>query len=247
MFPEAQVSGQGAVVCFTVEGDTTVPDRQPHKVTISSFDMDTGIISVVMPSVSPHALLQISNVNTCPYPLVACAHASVFVDGSLVAKTSIPEVSPNQSFRLSLGIDTGIRVENRPDKERSKTGGIISSWKSTTVDCVCVLTNTRRTPGLVAVMHTLPKSTDEKLKVKTLKPSKYKSVKVSSDEEVAHEEIEKQGRPSSSVSILNSRTNNIITLMPIAAGAEEVVTFSYSIEHPLNREVVTKEEIPTPA
>ncbi|KAF8976602.1 hypothetical protein BDQ17DRAFT_1384557, partial [Cyathus striatus] len=112
-----------AVTTFEVPGLKTIPsDDTSHKVTIAELELNGELkwVSIPMMDVRMHSTAVIQN--NSEYPLLKGA-ANIYVDGSFVARSEIPYVSPRERFNCTLGVDPSIRVVYHPrDKIRSQTG-----------------------------------------------------------------------------------------------------------------------------
>lgn len=104
---------------------------------------------------------------------------SVFIDGNFASKTSIPNVSPQETFTCSLGVDPSIRITYHPQKKisTSNSGGLmaaISNNKSNNVTTYrqrITLKNTRSSPvGRLIVQDQVPLAEDSRLKVMVHQP-----------------------------------------------------------------------------
>lgn len=99
---------------------------------------------------------------------------SVFIDGNFASKTSIPNVSPQETFTCSLGADPSIRITYHPQKKISTfiSGGLMAAISTnkgnnvTTYRQRITLKNTRSSPvGRLIVQDQVPLSEDSRLKV----------------------------------------------------------------------------------
>ena len=76
------------------------------KVTIATLQLTTTLNHYTAPSVSGFAYLQAKTKNESEYPLLASDKMNVYVDGSLLTKTSLRSISPGevelQIFTFSL-------------------------------------------------------------------------------------------------------------------------------------------------
>jgi Domain of unknown function (DUF4139) len=97
------------------------------------------------------------------------------MDGSFVAKSHIPDVSPQESFSCSLGVDPSVRITYHPqNKISSWTGGGLISNKMNVTDFRQRITikNTRLTAiSRLVVQDRIPISEDARIKVTATKPS----------------------------------------------------------------------------
>ncbi|KHJ98112.1 hypothetical protein OESDEN_01903 [Oesophagostomum dentatum] len=85
-------------------------------------------------------------------------------------KTSLKNVSPGERFSCSLGVDPALRVEYKPVKKYHEQIGLINKASSTVHEQVIVVKNSRSDPVLLTVKEHVPRSTDEKIKVRLIAP-----------------------------------------------------------------------------
>lgn len=98
------------------------------------------------------------------------------MDGNFVAKTHVPNVSPQETFLCSLGVDPSIRITYHPQKKisTSSSGGIMamgSKFNVTTFSQRITIKNTR--PSSVTrlvVQDQVPLSEDSRLKITVHQP-----------------------------------------------------------------------------
>ncbi len=100
----------------------------------------------------------------------------MFMDGNFVSKSSIPDVSPQESFSCSLGVDPSVKITYHPQQKVVRTqGGYIISTSSkqevTRFSQRISIKNTRPSglPRLV-VQDRVPNSEDSRIKVTLLQP-----------------------------------------------------------------------------
>lgn len=188
----------GAVsTVFTIPGLSTIPSdsdsaQQTHKVSIAELQFDSVDLEwIAVPREIPSVFLQCRVKNTSKYVLLP-GEANVFMNGSFVAKSSIPvrpfyqevrvlteircfqHVSPQESFPCSLGVDPAIRVTYHPRTTKSRTSGngiLTVKTDNTNFEQKITVKNTRLSniPKLV-VREQVPVSRDAKIKVAVLEP-----------------------------------------------------------------------------
>ncbi|KAF4607936.1 hypothetical protein EYR40_000272 [Pleurotus pulmonarius] len=96
----------GIYAMYDVPGLTSIPnDAQDHNVTIAELKLGATLSWLVVPKVDLRAHLKAQVKNTSEYTLVA-GPANVYIDGSFVAMTHIPTISPQEIFECSLGKET---------------------------------------------------------------------------------------------------------------------------------------------
>ncbi|KAG9037268.1 hypothetical protein FRB95_006211 [Tulasnella sp. JGI-2019a] len=126
MYRMAVVEESATSATFVIEGKSNIPsgdgtgmDDKTHKVVIAVIDMTAKLEWVVVPKQQESAFLRCQVKNTSPYILLD-GHASVFMDNNFVCKTRIPDVSPQESFSTSLGVDPSLRVTYHPLVKKTK-------------------------------------------------------------------------------------------------------------------------------
>ncbi|KAF4579550.1 hypothetical protein EYR36_001368 [Pleurotus pulmonarius] len=104
--PSPEPSFGGIYAMYDVPGLTSIPnDAQDHNVTIAELKLGATLSWLVVPKVDLRAHLKAQVKNTSEYTLVA-GPANVYIDGSFVAMTHIPTISPQEIFECSLGKET---------------------------------------------------------------------------------------------------------------------------------------------
>ncbi|KAG8996288.1 hypothetical protein FRB90_012776 [Tulasnella sp. 427] len=163
---------------FVIAGKSTIPSHQPddeqtHKVSVAVIDLDAKLEWVAVPKVQTAAFLKCKVKNTSNYILLP-GQSSVFMDGNFVCKSSLPSVSPNESFSTSLGVDPSVRITYHPQQKKSKnaTGGLLSSKIDvTTYTQRITVKNTRSTAAApLFVKDQIPVSEESDFKVLLTEP-----------------------------------------------------------------------------
>ncbi|KAG8996287.1 hypothetical protein FRB90_012775 [Tulasnella sp. 427] len=163
---------------FVIAGKSTIPSHQPddeqtHKVSVAVIDLDAKLEWVAVPKAQTAAFLKCKVKNTSNYILLP-GQSSVFMDGNFVCKSSLPSVSPNESFSTSLGVDPSIRITYHPQQKKSKnaTGGLLSSKIDvTTYTQRITIKNTRSTAAApLFVKDQIPVSEESDFKVLLTEP-----------------------------------------------------------------------------
>ncbi|KAG8989706.1 hypothetical protein FRB94_011323 [Tulasnella sp. JGI-2019a] len=117
---------EGAVSTnFVISGLTSVPTDPDdshstyHKVTVAEFDLEPKLEWIAVPKKQTSVFLRCHLKNTSPYVLLP-GPSSVFMDGNFVCKSSVPLVSPQETFSTSLGVDPALRITYHPLIKKSK-------------------------------------------------------------------------------------------------------------------------------
>ncbi|KAL0960745.1 hypothetical protein HGRIS_005769 [Hohenbuehelia grisea] len=168
-------SNTSIVATFKIPGLINVPsDQEQHSVIIAQLDLDADLSWIVVPKKDTRAHLQASIKNTSQFTFLH-AKASVYVDGSFIAKSTIPAVSPQETFDCPLGIDPSIRVEYHPkSKKVSSKSGFLQNSKNTYHEFeqrITVFNTKSITIPRLLVLDQVPVSEDSRISVKVTSPA----------------------------------------------------------------------------
>ncbi|KAJ3796169.1 hypothetical protein GGU11DRAFT_832904, partial [Lentinula aff. detonsa] len=173
---------------FQVPGLISVPcDGMVHNVTIVELRevLETKLLWFAVPKIDTRVHLNAKIKNTSEYALIP-GKASVYVDGTFIARADVPASGPDETFDCSLGLDSSIKITYHPLSTKIThrtpfTGftGINSlSTFGTTKTTVALysqritVVNTKRvTIDALKLVDRVPVSEDERIKVKILKPA----------------------------------------------------------------------------
>jgi len=130
--PMATTVEHGTSVSFAISGLSTIPSdgrngQQTHKVSIAVIELHPQIEWISVPKIKDSVFMRCRVRNTSQYILLP-GPASVYMDGSFVCKSSLPNVSPQESFSTSLGVDPAIKVtyHNQQRNTKSNAGSILT-------------------------------------------------------------------------------------------------------------------------
>ncbi|KAF7360580.1 hypothetical protein MVEN_00789300 [Mycena venus] len=170
---EATVTSMGNVsATFSVPGLVTIPcDGATHNFTIVELRPKAVMSWVAVPKRESKTHLTAHITNASDYMLLS-GTASVYVDGSFVARSTVPHVSPQESFDCPLGLDQSIRITYPPViKKLSQTGFYKKSAMHVFTQRITVH-NTKNIPieGL-RIVDQIPASRNEQIKVKLVQPA----------------------------------------------------------------------------
>ncbi|KAF7360581.1 hypothetical protein MVEN_00789400 [Mycena venus] len=170
---EAAVTSTGNVsATFSVPGLVTIPcDGAAHNFTIVELRPKAVMSWVAVPKRESKTHLTAHITNASDYMLLS-GTASVYVDGSFVARSTVPHVSPQEGFDCPLGLDQSIRITYTPIiKKLSQTGFYKKSATHVFTQRITVH-NTKNIPieGL-RIVDQIPASRNEQIKVKLVQPA----------------------------------------------------------------------------
>ncbi|KAF8336390.1 uncharacterized protein EI90DRAFT_3014164 [Cantharellus anzutake] len=190
-------ANEGAVSStFDVTGKSNIPsDDSYHKVFIASLDLVAELEWITIPRKTPVAILRCKVWNTSNFYLLS-GSTSVFLDGTFVTRSRIPDVPAQDTFSCSLGIDPSVRITCHPQRKVVKTVDTSSifvtsaqreknKFQITTFSQRITIKNTRTTKiRRLIVRDQVPLSEDERIKVTLINPpdsvvgSPFESLKV---------------------------------------------------------------------
>ncbi|KAG8931697.1 hypothetical protein FRC02_002348 [Tulasnella sp. 418] len=170
---------------FMIEGKSTIPsdsdaDPKTHKVSIAVIDLQAKLEWIAIPKVKPAAFLQCQLKNTSQYVLLP-GSSNVFMDDNFICKSSIPNVSPQESFSTSLGVDSSVKITYHPVQKKTKLSkGSVLGPKSDVTSFIQNITIKNTRGGKVdklIVKEPVPISEESTLKVAVIEPKDLGSAK----------------------------------------------------------------------
>ncbi|KAF1751407.1 hypothetical protein GCK72_017961 [Caenorhabditis remanei] len=215
---------------FKILRDATIPHgTSDHKVTVGIVTLSPKLVHEAVPSKNAAAFLTASAINTSELAFLA-GDSSVYLNNAFVAKSHLKNVSPGERFTCSLGVDTAIRVEYKPAKKYHEEGGYITKHSANVTEQTIAIKNTRsEQPVLLTIKHHVPRSTDEKIRVKLVAPAA-----VPYDAEKATNESE-NAEPSEGAKFNSS--NNLEWTVKLAPNSSQDLIVKYVVEHPKDETV----------
>eukprot|EP01112_Ceratiomyxa_fruticulosa_P007877 TRINITY_DN2050_c0_g2_i5.p1 TRINITY_DN2050_c0_g2~~TRINITY_DN2050_c0_g2_i5.p1 ORF type:complete len:248 (-),score=49.65 TRINITY_DN2050_c0_g2_i5:74-817(-) len=192
---------------------TIESDNKPHKVTIGILRLPSEFSYKAIPKLSTFAFLHSATTNTSEFQLVP-GQAKIFLDNNFVADSTLKSVSPGETFSLFLGSDAGIKIDYKSPEKFKEQAGLINKVDLNISEYLTIIKNTKPIPVCLSISDQLPKSDDEKVKVKLLLPERVgEGVKI-------------------------QPVDSIITwTLNIPPGEEVRVPFKYSVESPQQKTV----------
>ncbi|CAE6359602.1 unnamed protein product [Rhizoctonia solani] len=176
---KAHVESSGVLnTTFGIPGRSDIPsDEGSHKVVIAVLDLQADLEWICVPREKESVFLTCKVVNSSEFTLLR-GEASVFMDDNFVSKSQIEYVSPNESFKTSLGVDSALRVTYPAAKTLNRTatqsGFAFMSKEKQSVSAQSqriTIRNSRSASVSVRVLDHVPVSTDARIKVNVLTPN----------------------------------------------------------------------------
>ncbi|CAI2353982.1 unnamed protein product [Caenorhabditis sp. 36 PRJEB53466] len=220
---------------FKIVREASIPHgTNDHKVTIGIVTLSSKLVHETVPSKNAAAFLTASAINTSELAFLA-GDSSVYLNNAFVAKSHLKNVSPGEKFTCSLGVDTAIRVEYKAAKKYHEEGGYITKHSADVTEQTISVKNTRsEQPVLLTIKHHVPRSTDEKIRVKLIHPAAapYDPEKAANEPENAE--------PAEGAKLNSS--NNLEWTVKLAPGNSQDLVLKYVVEHPKEERVQFQEK-----
>jgi len=141
--------------------------------------------------------------------------------------SSIKAVATGEEFESFLGVDPGVKIEQKPLlKIRDKKGFIVGKETEEKYSQPISVKNTKKVAVEISIKQQLPQSQDKLIKVKPLAPTE--------DELKAAESTPEETKGKECLRFLPS-FNHIEWRKIIQPGATSQINFSYSIKWPIDR------------
>ncbi|CAJ0590686.1 unnamed protein product [Cylicocyclus nassatus] len=227
---EVAPTGQHALSTeFVIAKPAAIPsDGAEHKVTIGIVDLSPQMVHQCVPSKNASAFLTALAVNNSKLPFLP-GDATVYLNNNFVSKTSLKSVSPGENFFCSLGVDTALRIEYKPVKKYHEEVGYINKNSSTVYEQVIVVKNSRSDAALITVKQQVPRSTDEKIKVRLINPTVSTSEETSNSDLTAAAELPKKGA--------KMKGGILEWTVSVPSGIANELHVKWAVEHPVGETV----------
>jgi uncharacterized protein (TIGR02231 family) len=201
----AEVSQQGSVVTFQLEGGGNIPsDGNPHKTTIFNDNFPCEFEYVAMPRLVSFAYLQAKAKNRADGATLLPGTANIFRDDVFVGTSNLENTAPGQEFKLNLGIDEGIKID-RELSERQVDKTFLAGNRRITYAYRLSVTNLLNIVTRIQISDLIPHSRTEQIKVKLMK-------------------INPQIQP--------GELGRLVWELDLPANKKTEITYQFSIEHP---------------
>ncbi|KAH8828935.1 hypothetical protein DL96DRAFT_1596007 [Flagelloscypha sp. PMI_526] len=157
---------------YVVPGHVSVPsDGEGHNVTVAKLKLEATMEWVAVPKINSNVYLKAKAKNTSEYTLLA-GPAKIYVDGSYIATSQLPQVSPQETFDCALGLDPSIKIQTVPQTKKTNKSGMLNKTLTHEYTRRITIHNTKllQVPRLRLIDRT-PVSEDAEIQVKLVSPA----------------------------------------------------------------------------
>ncbi|KAJ7149159.1 hypothetical protein C8R43DRAFT_504406 [Mycena crocata] len=157
---------------FRVPGVVSVPsDGDVHNFTIVELSLQAEMSWLCVPKVDTKTHLNAHITNASEYALLE-GMASIYVDGSFISRSTVPAVSPQESFNCPLGLDPSIRITYHPVvKKLSKSGFYNKTAKHIFSQRITVSNMKSVAVERLKIVDQIPISQNEQIEVNLVSPA----------------------------------------------------------------------------
>ncbi|CAE6422350.1 unnamed protein product [Rhizoctonia solani] len=155
----------------------TPSDEGSDKVVVAVLELEADLEWIYISREKESVLLTCKVANYSEFTLLP-GEASVFMDNDLVSRGQVEHVSPNESFKISLGVDSALSIAYQTAKTLNRAilqhsfppmaneNQLVSAHSQK-----IMIRNSRSWPVSIRVLDHVPVSTDARLKVDVINPS----------------------------------------------------------------------------
>ena len=174
--------------------------------------------------------------------------ASIYLNNSFSSKIQLKRTAIGEQFDCPLGEDTTIKIQYRPAHKFQQQIGMINKSAITIHEQKIQIKNTKSTEKiLLTILDQIPKSTDERIKVKLISPTDVKQQSGSGGVNGSNICLTDSTTPSKlklpEIGISIDDQNIIKWTLQLAESEEKELILKYSIEHPQNETLKFQEII----
>jgi uncharacterized protein (TIGR02231 family) len=187
---------------------------------------------VTVPKMSAHAFLKATVQNTTEYALLS-GPVNVFLDNNFVATSTLKDVSPQESFQCSLGIDSSVRITYPPRVKHQAAVGMLSRVNTFNVRQEIKIKNGRATGIRIRVLDHVPVSETERIKVELRQPATIKKI----DPKPGDDEQDELAMTGLKEPRLYVDKNTLEWVFNVDGGKEVTTAFAYQVTCPVGESV----------
>ncbi len=168
-FQSAQINTEGFVGEYIIPGPVDVKaDGTKAKVLIGSFETENTLEVQVKPQISTSGYLVAKAELKGDAPILP-GKVSLFRDGAYIGQSHTGMLRPGDETQLAFGIDDNVSITRNTLVDKRSEAGMISKSTVQERGYVTRIKNLHKTSIALAVLETIPASTDQKISVSIIK------------------------------------------------------------------------------
>lgn len=171
----AVVDDRGTAVTFKIQDAESIPaDRRPHKVQVTSSQLDAKLAYETIPKIAPWVYLKATVSNTTPFPILA-GSVDVFRSSGYIGTGQLDYVATGEEFSVSLGVDEDLKVRRITDEKVSRKPKLLGNKNTLSHAYEIEVSNYKSGARTVTIVENIPISQRKEIEVtlddKTTKPT----------------------------------------------------------------------------
>lgn len=171
----AVVDDHGTAVTFQIRGAESIPaDRRPHKVQVTSSELDASLTYEAIPKIAPWVYRKATVSNSTPFPILA-GKVDVFRSSGYIGTGSLDYVATGEEFSVSLGVDEDLKIRRIVDEKVARKPKLLANKSRITHAYDIEVSNYKDTPREITIVENIPVSQRKEIEVslgeKTTKPT----------------------------------------------------------------------------
>jgi uncharacterized protein (TIGR02231 family) len=164
------VESLGTSVLFAPSGSNTVlSDNTPCKVTILINDFPADFKYSAVPKLTAYTYLKAKVKNTSVFPLLP-GDCNIFMDHNFISNSSINNISVEEEFWLSLGIDESLPVERKFIRKYEKKEGLLTKRTKFIYEYLFIIENKKNTEENLTLQDQIPITGHQDIVVELISP-----------------------------------------------------------------------------
>lgn len=201
----AEVQDSGTAVSFAVSGSVDIPsDGSPHKTTVHQLRFEAQVDYLAVPKHTDAVYRRAKMINDGPSPLLD-GPANLFVGDEFIGKTRLEYTPHNGEVELLLGVEERMTIA-RELARRDVDKRLLRDNRQLRYGYEITVKNLLPQAAAIEIHDHIPVSRHEQIKIKL-------------------EEVKPQPHEKSDLNLMEWHLH-------LDAGAEEIITYTFVVEHP---------------
>jgi hypothetical protein len=166
--PTAGISSQVVATNFAIkQKETILSNNVPQKVTMAVETIPIQREYQTIPKMVEQSFLKAAATNSTSFPLLP-GKVNIFYDESFVSSSTIPPVSANEKFTISIGEIGGIKVKRELVSKKTNESGLFSKKLQTIFEYKITTENFQKSEESITVIDQIPVSENKDIAIELL-------------------------------------------------------------------------------